>query len=124
MKELLSGSIFSKIPYLPQILSRSGWSASFVLDGGLHKLENIVVHGQGPMPLIDVTASLGKSAVTWTDFGLIRESWKGPIIIKGVLIADDARRAVDEGTAAIVVSNHGARQLDCAANHSRPACRN
>jgi len=43
----------------------------------------------------------------------IRESWKGPIIIKGVLIADDARRAVDEGTSAIVVSNHGARQLDC-----------
>jgi isopentenyl diphosphate isomerase/L-lactate dehydrogenase-like FMN-dependent dehydrogenase len=43
----------------------------------------------------------------------IREGWKGPIIIKGVLIADDARRAVDEGTSAIVVSNHRARQLDC-----------
>ena len=73
------GIIFSKIPYLPQILSRSGWSASFV-----HKLENIVVPGQGPMPLIDVTASLGKSAVTWTDLRWIRESWKGPIIIKGL----------------------------------------
>jgi hypothetical protein len=63
MKELRSGRIFSKIPYLPQILSRSGWSASFVLDGGVPKLENNVVPGQGPMPLIDVTASLGKSAV-------------------------------------------------------------
>jgi isopentenyl diphosphate isomerase/L-lactate dehydrogenase-like FMN-dependent dehydrogenase len=84
-----------------------------VLDGGVPKVENIVVPGQGPMPLIDVTASLGRSAVTWTDLRWIRESWKGPIIIKGVLIADDARRAVDEGTSAIVVSNHGARQLDC-----------
>ena len=113
MKELRSGSIFSKIPYLPQILSRSGWSASFVLDGGVPKLENIVVPGQGPMPLIDVTASLGKSAVTWTDLRWIRESWKGPIIIKGVLIADDARRAVNERTSAIVGSNHGATELDC-----------
>ena len=78
------GIIFSKIPYLPQILSRSGWSASFVLDGGVPKLENIVVPGQGPMPRIDVTASLGKSAVTWTDLRWIRESWKGPIIIKGL----------------------------------------
>jgi hypothetical protein len=84
-----------------------------VLDGGVPKLENIVVPGQGPMPLIDVTASLGKSAVTWTDLRWIRESWKGPIIIKGVLIADDARRAVNERTSAIVGSNHGATELDC-----------
>src|SRR5260370_3991936 len=113
MKELLSGRIFSKILYLPQILSRPGWSASFVLDGGVPKLENTVVPGQGPMPLIDVTASLGKSAVTWTDLRWIRASWKGPIIIKGVSTAGDARRAVDEGASAIVVSKHGARQLDC-----------
>jgi len=112
MKELLSGSLFSKVPFVPQILSRPGWLASFLLDGGVPDLENIVVPGQGPMPLIDVTASLGRSAVTWADLRWIRESWNGPIVIKGVLIADDARRAVDEGAAAIVVSNHGARQLD------------
>lgn len=112
MKELLSGSLFSKIPFVPQILSRPAWLASFLLDGGVPDLENIVVPGQGPMPLIDVTASLGKSAVTWADLGWIRESWNGPIVIKGVLIAEDARRAADEGAAAIVVSNHGARQLD------------
>ena len=39
--------------------------------------------------------------------------WPGPIIAKGVLTGDDARRAVDEGAAAVVVSNHGGRQLDC-----------
>jgi L-lactate dehydrogenase (cytochrome) len=43
----------------------------------------------------------------------IRDLWKGPIVVKGVLIAEDAKRAVDEGAAAIVVSNHGGRQLDC-----------
>jgi isopentenyl diphosphate isomerase/L-lactate dehydrogenase-like FMN-dependent dehydrogenase len=112
MKELLSSNLLSKIRFVPQILSRPGWLTSFLLDGGVPKLENIVVPGQGPMPLIDVTASLGRSAVTWADFRWIRESWKGPIIVKGVLIAEDACRAVDEGASAIVVSNHGARQLD------------
>jgi L-lactate dehydrogenase (cytochrome) len=42
----------------------------------------------------------------------IRDAWKGPVIIKGVHTADDARRALDEGADAIVVSNHGGRQLD------------
>jgi L-lactate dehydrogenase (cytochrome) len=42
----------------------------------------------------------------------IREQWKGPIVVKGLLTGDDARRAVDEGAAAVSVSNHGGRQLD------------
>jgi isopentenyl diphosphate isomerase/L-lactate dehydrogenase-like FMN-dependent dehydrogenase len=42
----------------------------------------------------------------------MRERWPGPIVVKGVLTGDDARRAVDEGAAAISVSNHGGRQLD------------
>ena len=112
LKELMSGSVFSKIPFLPQILSRPRWLAAFLRDGMVPDLQNVVIPGEGPMPMIDVTASLGKSAVTWADLKWIRESWKGPIVVKGVLIADDARRAVDEGAAAIVVSNHGARQLD------------
>jgi L-lactate dehydrogenase (cytochrome) len=41
--------------------------------------------------------------------------WGGPIVIKGVLTADDARRALDAGCDAIIVSNHGGRQLDCVA---------
>jgi isopentenyl diphosphate isomerase/L-lactate dehydrogenase-like FMN-dependent dehydrogenase len=112
MTELLAGSIFSKIPFVPQILAHPGWLVSFLLDGGVPKLENICIPGQGPMPLIDVTASLGRSAVTWKDLRWIRESWPGPIVIKGILVADDARRSVDEGAAALVVSNHGGRQLD------------
>jgi L-lactate dehydrogenase (cytochrome) len=112
MVELLSGSIYAKIPFLVQILSRPGWLVSFLLDGGVPHLENIVVPGQGPMPLIDVGKSLAQSAVSWSDLRWIREIWSGPIVVKGILIADDARRAMDEGAAAVVVSNHGGRQLD------------
>jgi L-lactate dehydrogenase (cytochrome) len=112
MKELLGGSALAKIPFLPQFISRPGWLARFLLDGGVPQLPNIVVPGQGPVPLVDVSAALASAAVTWDDLRWIREAWPGPIIIKGVLTGDDARRAIDEGAAAVVVSNHGGRQLD------------
>ena len=112
MKELLSNSLLSKLPFLPQMFAHPGWLASFLLDGGVPQLENIVIPGQGPMPLMDVTAALAKAYVTWEDLRWLRKIWSGPILVKGVLTGDDARRAVDEGAAAIVVSNHGGRQLD------------
>ena len=112
MKELISGGPLAKIPFLPQILSRPGWLVSYLLDGGLPGLPNVVIPGKGPMPLVDINAALAESTPTWADLRWIRELWKGPIVIKGVLTADDARRAVDEGVAAISVSNHGGRQLD------------
>jgi isopentenyl diphosphate isomerase/L-lactate dehydrogenase-like FMN-dependent dehydrogenase len=114
MKELLGGSILSKLPFLPQMFTHPGWLASFLLDGGVPQLENIVIPGQGPMPLMDVTAALAKAFVTWEDLRWLRKIWTGPILVKGVLTGDDARRAVDEGAAAIIVSNHGGRQLDSA----------
>lgn len=52
--------------------------------------------------------------VTWEDVGLLRERWRGQIVLKGVLRADDALKAAELGVDAIVVSNHGARNLDCA----------
>ena len=112
MKELISGGPFEKIPFLPQILSRPGWLISYLMDGGLPGLPNVIVPGKGPLPLIDVAAALAESAVTWSDLSWIREIWKGPLVVKGVLTADDARRSMDEGAAAISVSNHGGRQLD------------
>jgi L-lactate dehydrogenase (cytochrome) len=112
MKELLAGNFLSKIPFLPQFLVRPAWLMSFLLDGGVPDLPNVVVPGQGPMPLIDVAAALVEAAVTWGDLRWIREIWRGPVVVKGVLSAEDARRAADEGAAAIVVSNHGGRQLD------------
>jgi L-lactate dehydrogenase (cytochrome) len=50
--------------------------------------------------------------VRWEDLAWIREAWGGPIALKGVLRDDDARRAADEGLDAVIVSNHGGRQLD------------
>jgi L-lactate dehydrogenase (cytochrome) len=112
MKELLGDSIFAKLPYVPGILCHPGWLTSFLLDGGVPPLENVVLPGKGPMPLTDVTAALAKTTVAWEDLKWIRAQWSGPIIVKGILTGDDARRAVDEGVAAVVVSNHGGRQLD------------
>src|SRR5271156_6493274 len=97
MKELVGGGPFEKLPYLPQILARPGWLASFLLDGGTPAMENVVIPGKGPMPLTDVAAALAESAVTWSDLKWIREHWGGPIVVKGVLTGDDARRAIDHG---------------------------
>jgi len=112
MKELLGGSLFAKLPYLPEFLAHPGWLAAFLADGGKPTLENIIIPGQGPMDLIDVAAALAISAVTWEDLKWIRNVWPGHIVIKGILTGDDAKRAIDEGAAAVVVSNHGGRQLD------------
>ncbi len=113
MKELISGGLLEKLPFLPQVLSRPGWLLSFLLDGGLPPLPNVYIPGEGPMPLVDVSAALASSTVTWRDLRWIRELWRGPLVIKGVLTGDDACRAIDEGASAVVVSNHGGRQLDC-----------
>jgi isopentenyl diphosphate isomerase/L-lactate dehydrogenase-like FMN-dependent dehydrogenase len=115
MKELISGGLLEKLPFLPQILSRPGWLVSFLLDGGIPPLPNVVIPGKGPMPLVDVAVALAESGVTWDDFKWIREAWQGPVVVKGVLTGEDARRAIDQGAAAISVSNHGGRQLDCVA---------
>ncbi len=112
MKELLGKSWVAKIPRLGEFIAHPAWLAAFLRDGGVPKLENIVKPGEGPMQLVDVGAALAESAVTWEDLKWIREQWPGPIVVKGLLTGDDARRAVDEGAAAISVSNHGGRQLD------------
>jgi L-lactate dehydrogenase (cytochrome) len=112
MKALVSGGALDRLPYLPGILAHPRWLLAFLRDGGLRPLPNVVIPGQGPMTLLDVNTALADSAVTWADFGWIREVWRGPIVVKGVLTGDDARRAVDVGAAAISVSNHGGRQLD------------
>jgi L-lactate dehydrogenase (cytochrome) len=112
IKELVSGHVWQKLPFLGQFVTKPGWVAGFLGDGGLMKFPNVVIPGQGPMPYTDVGAALEQSVVTWADLKWIREVWQGPIVVKGVHIGDDGRRAVDEGADALVVSNHGGRQLD------------
>src|SRR6266481_2842308 len=112
VKELLSGKLGSMLPFVSQLLTKSRWLAGFLADGGLMKFPNVVVPGKGPMLYADVTAALEHSVVTWNDLNWIRQAWGGPIVIKGIHTGDDARRAVDVGANALVVSNHGGRQLD------------
>jgi L-lactate dehydrogenase (cytochrome) len=110
-KELLSRRPFTMLPFVWQFLVRPRWLMGFLADGGLMKFPNVVLPG-GPMPYADVGAALEQSATVWDDLRWLREAWDGPIVVKGVLTADDARRAVEAGAEAIVVSNHGGRQLD------------
>jgi L-lactate dehydrogenase (cytochrome) len=110
-KQLLGGGLAS-LPYLPQFLARPRWVLDFLADGGLMDFPNVVPPGGVALPYSDVSVALEQTTVTWADFPWIREAWGGPIIVKGLLTGEDARRAVDVGAAAVVVSNHGARQLD------------
>ncbi len=112
VKELLSGKFWSMLPFVSQLLTRPRWLAGFIADGGLMKFPNVVIPGKGSMLYADVTAALEQSVVTWEDLNWIRQAWSGPIVIKGIHTRDDARRAVDAGADALVVSNHGGRQLD------------
>jgi len=111
-KELLSGNIGAMLPFVHQLVVRPRWLAAFLADGGLMKFENVVIPEKGAMLYADVTAALEQSVVTWEDLKWIRQAWNGPIVIKGIHTAEDASRAVDMGADALVVSNHGGRQLD------------
>lgn len=110
--ELLAGNFFARIPFLPQLLRHPGWLASYLADGAPLSFPNVVVPERGPLPMIDARAALSESTFTWNDMPWIRDLWPGPIVIKGVLTGDDARRSVDAGAVGVIVSNHGGRQLD------------
>jgi isopentenyl diphosphate isomerase/L-lactate dehydrogenase-like FMN-dependent dehydrogenase len=110
-RELLSRNPFRMLPYMPQFLARPRWAAACLRDGGLIKFPN-VVFPEGPMEYADVASALAQATLCWDDLHWIRQAWRGPIIIKGVQTVEDAREAVDAGADAIVVSNHGGRQLD------------
>lgn len=112
MEQLLRGSAWSKIPFLPDILTHPRWLTRFVLDGGLPSMPNIVTE-KGVLRVRDAHTAMKREAFSWKDMQWIRALWKGPIIIKGILSGEEAKRSLDYGAAAVVVSNHGGRQLDC-----------
>ena len=118
MRALMGRNPLPKIRYVPEIMSHPRWLIDFLLDGGMPVLPN-AVGDNGPIPAVDVTTTLASTAMSWDDLHWIRKAWDGPMAVKGVQIADDARRAVDEGCSAIVVSNHGGRQLDGVAGSLR-----
>lgn len=112
MEQLLRGTFWSKLPFTPQLFARPRWLARFLLDGGLPDMPNIVCPERGVLKVRDAHTAIQRTAFCWTDMRWIRDLWKGPIVVKGVLTAEEALRSLDQGASAIVVSNHGGRQLD------------
>src|SRR5579859_375721 len=112
MEQMLRGSVWSKIPFVPQVLTRPRWLVRFLLDGGLPDMPNIVNPEICVLRVRDAHTAMKREAFSWSDMQWIRALWKGPIVIKGILTAEDAVRSLDHGAAAVVVSNHGGRQLD------------
>jgi L-lactate dehydrogenase (cytochrome) len=107
---LMSGHYLRMLPYLPAVLRKPRWTVQFLADRDALFFPNIQLPGQGACPAADVRAMLTGGVVTWADFTWIRQAWPGPILAKGVLTADDTRRAFDTGCAGVIVSNHGGRQ--------------
>lgn len=109
---LMSGNLGAMLPYLPSVLRKPAWTWQFLRDREAMFFPNIQIPEIGAAPASDVRSMLTGAVVTWEDLTWIREAWPGPILAKGVITSDDARRAMDEGCAGMVVSNHGGRQLD------------
>ncbi|MGH9086800.1 MAG: alpha-hydroxy acid oxidase [Acidimicrobiales bacterium] len=90
-----------------QVLLRPRWAARLAATG-----IRMSRRGTGP-PSADTALLHGAaSPFSWDDVAYLRQLWSGKVVVKGVLSGDDARRAVDAGADAVVVSNHGGRQLD------------
>ncbi len=105
-----------------QAMRRPGWAWDVGVRGRPHHLGNVApVLGENT-GLEDFFAWMRGNfdpSVTWRDLDFIREQWSGPLILKGILDAQDAREAASLGADGIVVSNHGGRQLDGALSVAR-----
>ena len=98
-----------------QAARRPAWAWDVGLLGAPHKLGNVAPVLGSKSGLEDFFRWMRQNfdpSVTWRNLDWVRQEWSGPLILKGVLDADDARSAVSAGADGIVVSNHGGRQLD------------
>ncbi len=98
-----------------QAMTHPFWAWDVGLHGKPHDLGNISPYRGHPTGLEDYIGWLAANfdpSISWKDLEWIREFWDGPMVIKGILDAEDARDAVTFGADGIIVSNHGGRQLD------------
>jgi isopentenyl diphosphate isomerase/L-lactate dehydrogenase-like FMN-dependent dehydrogenase len=100
--------------FAARVVIHPRWLIDAAMDRFPSSIMNATDLGEPGHPMTEDEALINwvLSPLDWDDFAWIRELWHGPIVAKGVLTGDDARRSVDLGAAAIVVSNHGGRQLD------------
>ena len=105
----------ARLRRLGQALTHPRWAWNVGLRGRPHSLGNfaaVVGDGGGMEDYIGWIGDNFDPSLTWTDIEWIRRHWPGPLIVKGILDSEDARRAAACGVDGIVVSNHGGRQLD------------
>lgn len=105
-----------------QAATHPAWAIDVGLMGRPHDLGNVSAYLGKATGLEDYVGWLGNNfdpSISWKDLEWIREFWKGPMVIKGILDPDDARDAVRFGADGIVVSNHGGRQLDGVSSTTR-----
>lgn len=97
----------------PQLAPRPFWLARYVRDGMPFQLANTagMTRDGVPMSLPEMGYQESNSP-TWEDVAWVRQNFDGPVLVKGVLTAEDGRRALDLGCDGVVVSNHGGRQLE------------
>ncbi|MFJ3370447.1 FMN-dependent L-lactate dehydrogenase LldD [Pseudomonas sp. NPDC086251] len=98
-----------------QAMTKPDWAFNVGLMGRPHDLGNISKYLGKAVTLEDYMGWLANNfdpSISWSDLEWIRDFWKGPMIIKGILDPQDAKDAVSFGADGIVVSNHGGRQLD------------
>ena len=101
------------LTYAPEIVLRPAWAIDFLRGGLRLEVPNVRRTIDGPpLSAAEASASMRTSTPTWDDLGWIKERWGGKLAVKGVLSAEDARRAVDLGADAVIVSNHGGNALD------------
>jgi L-lactate dehydrogenase (cytochrome) len=96
-------------------VTHPAWTWDLFMRGRPHTLGSVQAAVKQGRRVTDFLAWISKNfdrSVTWKDIDWVRESWDGPIVVKGVLDVDDARAAVKAGAQGLVVSNHGGRQLD------------
>jgi isopentenyl diphosphate isomerase/L-lactate dehydrogenase-like FMN-dependent dehydrogenase len=110
----LQMNLHNMVKFAPQVALHPDWLMEFARDRFQLDIANATTLGppDHPMTVEEALWEWTASPPRWEDFAWIREQWRGPIIAKGIVTGDDARRAVDCGVSAIVVSNHGGRQLD------------
>jgi isopentenyl diphosphate isomerase/L-lactate dehydrogenase-like FMN-dependent dehydrogenase len=101
------------VRFAPQFALRPHWLVDFARDGFRLEIANTShIRGGKPFALHEALASMATFPPTWDDLAWLCRRWPGKVVAKGIVGSEDARRAIDCGVAAIVVSNHGGRQLD------------
>ncbi|QGZ94919.1 L-lactate dehydrogenase [cytochrome] [Terricaulis silvestris] len=105
-----------------QAMTRPSWAWDVGVCGGPHNLGNVAPVLEGRSGVEDFFTWMRDNfdpSVNWSDLEWVRARWRGPLILKGILDPEDAAAAAHMGADAIVVSNHGGRQLDGVSSSAR-----